>query len=258
MTQPIIKFQDVSVSLGGERIYDQLNFNVEPGSFVCVLGPSGCGKSTSLRIIGDLIPATSGEVLVAGQPAKDAWDELAYVFQSPRLVPWRNAIRNVTLAAELRYGRGDKREREVRARDLLKLVGLENDMHKYPGALSGGERQRVSIARALAVDPKIILMDEPFSALDVKTRRKMRHEIIDIWQRTGKTIVFVTHDVDEALALADRIIVLSRKPTRVIETIELGEKRPREIDDTPTLRNARTRLLQLFEDGGDLESDELA
>jgi NitT/TauT family transport system ATP-binding protein len=249
MSEPIIQFRNVSFSFGDETIYDQLSFNVEPGAFVCILGPSGCGKSTSLRLIGDLIPSDEGQVIVAGRAPKDAWQNLAYVFQSPRLVPWRNAVKNVTLAAELRFGSGDRVAREQKAVELLKLVGLENDMHKYPAALSGGERQRVSIARALAVEPQIILMDEPFSALDVKTRRRLRLELIDIWQRTRKTIVFVTHDVDEALVLADRIVVLSRKPTRVLETITLIEPRPRNVDETPRLREQRAQLMSLFEEG---------
>jgi NitT/TauT family transport system ATP-binding protein len=258
VAQPIIQFKDVSFSFGQETIYDRMSFDVEPGSFVCVLGPSGCGKSTSLHLIGDLIPSVEGQVVVAGLSPKDAWQNLAYVFQSPRLVPWRNAIRNVTLALELRFGAGEKQTREVKAKELLRLVGLQDDMHKYPAALSGGERQRVSIARALAVDPQIILMDEPFSALDVKTRRRLRLELIDIWQRTQKTIVFVTHDVDEALVLADRIVVLSRKPTRVIETITLTEARPRKIDETPRLREQRAHLLNLFEAGASDDQEEMA
>jgi NitT/TauT family transport system ATP-binding protein len=159
----------------------------------------------------------SGEVLVAGQPPKDSWDELAYVFQSPRLVPWRNAIRNVTLAAELRYGRGRGREREG-----LGTAQACQPRKRHAQISSRPFRRRASAclyrARLRSIR-KIILMDEPFSALDVKTRRRMRIEIVDILLRTGKTIVFVTHDVDEALALADHIIVLSRKPMRVIETI---------------------------------------
>src|SRR6185295_1047986 len=190
--------------------YDRLSFSVVDGEFLCILGPSGCGKSTLLRVVGDLLGVDTGTVMVADAPASESWQEIAYVFQSPRLLPWRNAEENVILGQQLRFG-GKRSQAEMRAkaRELLDLVGLGRDRHKSPAMLSGGERQRVSIARALAVDPRIILMDEPFSALDVKTRRKMRHEIVDIWHRTGKTIVFVTHDVDEALVLADRIIVLS-------------------------------------------------
>ena len=137
-----------------------------------------------------------------------AWQEIAYVFQSPRLLPWRNAEDNVILAPQLRFGRSVARPRpREQARALLRLVGLGNDTHKMPAMLSGGERQRVAIARALAVDPRIILMDEPFSALDLKTRRRMREEIVEIWKKTAKTIIFVTHEIEEAIELADRIVV---------------------------------------------------
>jgi NitT/TauT family transport system ATP-binding protein len=246
MHDSIIEFEKVSFSFGGEKIYDRIDFAVAKGSFVCILGPSGCGKSTSLRLMGDLLPFSEGRVTVAGRHPHEAWQEIAYVFQSPRLVPWRNALQNVTLAAELRFGRGSKLEREAKARDLLTLVGLERDMQKYPAALSGGERQRVSIARALAVDPEIILMDEPFSALDINTRKRLRAELIGIWQRTQKTIVFVTHDVDEALVLADEIIVLSAKPTRVLETIKVTAPRPRDVDESPALKQQRSDLFRLF------------
>jgi ABC-type nitrate/sulfonate/bicarbonate transport system ATPase subunit len=133
-----------------------------------------------------------------------------------------------------------------KSRELLSLVGLDNDMEKFPSMLSGGERQRVAIARALAVDPKIILMDEPFAALDLNTRQHLRNEIITIWKKTRKTIVFVTHDIDEALILADRIVLLSDKPTRVLETIEINEKRPRIIEDTESLLSNREKLTDLF------------
>jgi len=256
VSQPIIQFENVDFSFGGEKIYTGLSFSIEKESFACILGPSGCGKSTSLRLMGDLLPYNDGRVIVSGRTPAEAWQQIAYVFQSPRLVPWRNAIENVTLAAELRFGRGDKKEREDKARELLKLVGLERDMQKYPAALSGGERQRVSIARALAVEPEIILMDEPFSALDVNTRQRLRLELISIWQRTRKTIVFVTHDVDEALVLADQIIVLSAKPTRVIDTINLTEPRPRRIEDTASLSEQRTYLHSLFRDSAQDAIDE--
>jgi NitT/TauT family transport system ATP-binding protein len=251
----IIEFDNVSVGLGGERIYDALSFDVADGEFVCLLGPSGCGKSTSLRLIGGLLAAQGGRVAVDGRAPADAWDQIAYVFQAPRLVPWRSALGNVILAMELRFGRGDKRAREARCRALLDLVGLGNDAKKYPRVLSGGERQRVAIARALAVDPKIVLMDEPFAALDLNTRRRLRTEMIAIWKQTQKTIVFVTHDIDEALTLADRVILMSNKPTRVIETIAIANPRPRDIDATPELRAHRERLHRLFRELEPNETD---
>lgn len=241
-----IDFADVSVDLSGERIYDDLTFSVVAGEFLCILGPSGCGKSTCLRLIGGLLSASQGRVVVEGRAPSEAWEQIAYVFQAPRLVPWRTALGNVMLAKELRLGRGNRREREDQCRALLDLVGLARDADKYPRMLSGGERQRVAIARALAVDPKIILMDEPFAALDLNTRRRLRAEVIAIWEKTGKTIVFVTHDIDEALVLADRVILMSNKPTRVMETIAVEMPRPRMIEASAELRSHRDHLHRLF------------
>ncbi len=243
--EPIIGFDNVDLVLGGEPIYDRLSFDVRPGEFLCILGPSGCGKSTSLRLIGGLLPAGGGTIVVDGRPPAEAWSDIAFVFQSPRLVPWRTALGNVMLGGDLRFGRTGRAGRRTRALALLDLVGLARDAGKYPIMLSGGERQRVAIARALAVDPKIVLMDEPFSALDPNTRARMRSEVERIWQTTGKTVVLVTHDIDEALALADRIVLLSGKPTRVLETIAPPAPRPRNLAD-PALAPLRARLLSLF------------
>jgi NitT/TauT family transport system ATP-binding protein len=243
---PVIEFDRVTRAFGSEEIYRDLTFSVARGEFACIVGPSGCGKSTALRLIGGLLAASSGRIAVAGRSPDEAWDRIAYVFQSPRLTPWRKAIDNVTLAEELRFGRGRKAERLAKARQLLELVGLADAAAKYPFMLSGGERQRVAIARALAVDPDIVLMDEPFSALDPNTRRKMRLELIDIWRKTAKTVVFVTHDIDEALVLADRILVLSKKPTTVVQELTIAELRPRDLDSNPVLLGHRTALLELF------------
>jgi NitT/TauT family transport system ATP-binding protein len=241
----IIVFDNVGVSFGEERIYDRLSFDVRHGEFVCILGPSGCGKSTSLRLMGGLLDVDAGRITVDGRAPQDAWPEIAFVFQSPRLVPWRTALNNVLLGAQLRFGAGDKDRRRARADELLALVGLAGDTRKFPSMLSGGERQRVAIARALAVDPKIVLMDEPFSALDPNMRSRMRVEMERIWMETGKTVVFVTHDIDEALQLADRTVVLSNKPTRVIEVIEPRTPRPRSLGD-PDLDIHRQKLIRLF------------
>lgn len=247
MSDDAVRCRGLALELGGQSIYASLDFEVRDGEFLCILGPSGCGKSTSLRIIGDLLETDAGTTEVLGRPPRDAWPHLAYVFQSPRLVPWRNATGNVVLGMQLRFDRMAKRDMEARARELLELVGLGADLDKYPRALSGGERQRVAIARALSVDPRIVLMDEPFSALDVNTRRRLRSEIVSIWRRTEKTIVFVTHDVDEALVLADRILLFSGKPTRVLDTIEITQPRPRDLDASPVLRAHRERLHAQFE-----------
>ena len=246
LTESVITFRGVGVGFSTETIYDDLSFDVREGEFFCILGPSGCGKSTSLRIIGDLLRASGGEVRVDRRAPDQAWQEIAYIFQSPRLVPWRDALGNVVLGMELRFDRMPRAEMEQRARELLDLVGLASDMGKFPSMLSGGERQRVAIARALSVDPKIVLMDEPFSALDLNTRRRLREEIVSIWRKTEKTIVFVTHDIDEALVLADRVLLLSNKPTRILDTIEIAEDRPRTIEGSADLRAHKAHLHALF------------
>jgi NitT/TauT family transport system ATP-binding protein len=242
-----IVFDRVGLSFGNEAIYDQMSFSVRRGEFVCLLGPSGCGKSTSLRLVGDLLAAQTGNVRVDGLEPSQAWQQVAFVFQSPRLAPWRNALDNVLLGVELRMGAEEARRREPKARELLSLVGLSDSARKYPSMLSGGERQRVAIARALAVDPAIVLMDEPFSALDPNTRRRLRAEIESIWQRTGRTILFVTHDIEEAIVLADRIVLLSNKPTRVLESITVESPRPRKLAGNTQLETLRERLQLLFQ-----------
>jgi NitT/TauT family transport system ATP-binding protein len=245
--KPHIELRDVAVTFGADRIFSDLTLAIAEGEFVCLLGPSGCGKSTMIRIIGGLIDPSQGLVRVAGLPPLAARNALAYVFQSPRLVPWRNARDNVGLAIELRTPSVAKADRHARAEKLLQMVGLARDVDKFPAMLSGGERQRVAIARALAVDPSIILMDEPFSALDPDTRRRMRADLTALWQLTRKTIVFVTHDLDEAVELADRIVVFSAKPTRILDTVAITELRPRTVNASAALRATREHLLQLFQ-----------
>jgi NitT/TauT family transport system ATP-binding protein len=244
---PHIELRDVAMRFGADNIFSGLSLSIARGEFACLLGPSGCGKSTMIRIMGGLIEPTHGFISVGGRSPQLARGTLAYVFQSPRLVPWRNACDNVGLAIELRTPTVGKSERRERVVKLLQMVGLGRDLDKFPSMLSGGERQRVAIARALAVDPSIILMDEPFSALDPDTRRRMRADLIQLWQDTRKTIVFVTHDLDEALELADRVVVFSGKPTSILDVVELAEPRPRTVSGSMSLRSAREHLLQLFE-----------
>jgi NitT/TauT family transport system ATP-binding protein len=247
-TSPLIQFHDLGLNFGTEQIYAGLDLDIREGELLCLLGPSGCGKSTALRVLAGLLPYDAGTVTIDGETPNERWRDMAFVFQNPRLLPWRTAKENVSLSMELRELGLDRAQRERRADDLLKLVGLEADGHKYPRMLSGGERQRVSLARALAVEPRIILMDEPFSALDPNTRLRMRRELIDIWQRTQKTIVFVTHDVDEAIDLADRIVLLSPKPTRVVDTLSVTEPRPRTLRADTSLMQLRDRIMARFHD----------
>jgi NitT/TauT family transport system ATP-binding protein len=246
-----IEFRDVALRLGDQTIYEHLSFSVGTGEFLCLLGPSGCGKSTALRLIGGLIPALSGNIAVAGQSAAKSWDRLAYVFQSPRLLPWKSALDNAAYGLELRFANMSRQERRARAATQLARVGLSADGHKMPAMLSGGERQRVAIARALAIDPDIVLMDEPFSALDPDTRERLRRQIVELWQGSGKTIVFVTHDVDEALFLADRIILLSPKPAQIAKDVAVTAPRPRDVKNDPTLATLRAELIAFFQNMGE-------
>jgi len=243
---PAIRIDRLGVQFGAQSLYRDLSLSVERKEFLCIVGPSGCGKSTLLRLIGGLIERDSGEISVDGQAPATAWQSLSYVFQSPRLAPWRSAVENVMLAAELRFEHPDRTALRKKALELLALVGLSHDSEKFPSMLSGGERQRVAIARALIVEPDIILMDEPFSALDINTRGRLRNEIISIWSNTGKTIVFVTHDVEEAVSLADRIIVLTGKPSRVCETIAVAQTRPRDVRSNSELASIRQQLEDLM------------
>ncbi len=243
--QPVVAFDDVTLRFGDETLYTGLNLEVRAGEFLCIVGPSGCGKSTTLRLMAGLLAPSEGAIRVEGRPAEEMREDFAFVFQNPRLVPWRNAAENVCLAASLRYGTSKRKAMDRAIRELGK-VGLAKDTQKMPAMMSGGERQRVSIARALMVDPKIVLMDEPFSALDLRTRALMRDEILALWKETRKTVIFVTHDVEEALVLADRIAVLSPKPTRLIETIAIDAARPRQFETDPELLRVRSRLHDLL------------
>lgn len=244
--QQYIAFEKVSLSFGETRVLDNISFEVREGEFLCLLGPSGCGKSTTLRLLSGLLNPTAGSIRIGAQTPLDASEEFAFVFQNPRLANWRSALDNVTLSTELRVGRGDRADWQRRAIELLTLVGLPNDTHKRPLQMSGGERQRVAIARALHVRPRALLMDEPFSALDVSTRKTMQDELIALWQRQLSTVIFVTHDIDEAIVLAQRILVFSCKPARIIDIVELKQARPRRPESDGSLAAVRARLYDLL------------
>ena len=204
----------------------QVDFAVEPREFVALLGPSGCGKSTLLNIIAGLLPASSGRVCFEGEPRPGRAPVTATVFQEFALFPWRTVRANVELGLEETGVTGP--ERAERTRRYLDMTGLAGFEAKYPHQLSGGMRQRVGIARALAVEPAVLLLDEPFSALDAQTRTLMMDELLGIWARTRQTILYVTHNIQEAVFMADRVIVLSRRPGEVLDVVPVKLSRPRQ------------------------------
>jgi ABC-type nitrate/sulfonate/bicarbonate transport system ATPase subunit len=223
-----------------------VDFAVEDGEFVTIVGPSGCGKSTLLMLIAALLKPTSGSVRLDGRPVVAPGPDRALVFQDFALLPWRTVLANVALGLELKGVPAG--ERGAIARRHIAMVGLAAFERSYPHQLSGGMRQRVGIARALAVEPQVLLMDEPFGALDAQIRQVMGSELLKIWERGRKTILFVTHDIDEAIYLADRIVVMSASPGRVIADIKvtLARPRPLEIRNDPAFTAYRQRIWDLL------------
>lgn len=215
-------------SRDGERntVLRDLDFHVEPGQFVSIVGQSGSGKTTLLKTISGLQDPTHGEILVKGRPIKDGVEDIAMVFQSPVLLPWRNNLDNVLLPLEFRGTR--TRESERYARELLDMAGLGDRATRYSYELSGGMQQRVAICRALVSHPELLLMDEPFGALDAMTRDSMNFEIQRIWQAAGCSVLFVTHSIPEAVWLGDRVVVLGDRPGRIVADIRIDLPRPRD------------------------------
>lgn len=215
---------------GGEQevtALDNISILVDEGEFVSLVGASGCGKTTLLRIVDGLVPASSGSVLINGQTVTGPGPERAFVFQDDALFPWRNVSANVVLGPELRKTAG---QNVAAQRDrFLRMVGLAGFEMHYPHELSGGMRQRVNLARALTVDPDVLLMDEPFAALDAQTREIMQSELLNIWAQARKTVLFVTHGIDEAVYLSDRVLVFTARPGRLKESIVIDLPRPREL-----------------------------
>jgi NitT/TauT family transport system ATP-binding protein len=233
---PVVRVSGVDktfgTSTGAVRALEGIDLTIAQGEFVSLIGPSGCGKSTLLRLVGDLTAPSAGSIEVNGKPARRARLDRDYgmVFQAPVLMDWRTVAKNIELPLEIMgFGRS---ERERRSGELLKLVELESFAGRHPWQLSGGMQQRVAIARALAFDPKLLLMDEPFGALDEMTRERMNLELMQIWQRTRTTVVFVTHSIPEAVFLSTRVVVMSPRPGRIAKVVDI---------DLPQPRNAETR-----------------
>jgi NitT/TauT family transport system ATP-binding protein len=235
---------------GGVEALNGVNLTIAPGEFVAILGPSGCGKSTLLRLMAGLDSATSGTVALSGRGEKSVEHaDLAYVFQDAHLLPWRTVLRNVMLPLELRQV--DRQERKNRALRVLEQVGLSDALGRYPAQLSGGMRMRVSLARALVTNPRLLLLDEPFAALDEITRQRLDEQLRQLWADRGMTVVFVTHSTAEAVFLADRAVVLSRRPGKILldQPIELPAARTGDLRGTAEFAEQTRAIYQALERG---------
>lgn len=244
--------RNACVRFGAFTAIENLSLDIEDGAFYTILGPSGCGKSTLLRLVSDLIPAAAGEVQVFGKSTEEARlaREFAFVFQEASLLPWRTALENVQLPLEMGRKRGVKIPlSEKTPHELLELVGLKGRENALPHELSGGMRQRVAIARALVCKPKLLLMDEPFGALDEMTRDHLNLQLLQIWKETGVTILFVTHSIPEAVFLGQKVLMLQANPGRLKEIVPIDLPYPREIKlrDTPEFTKHTAYLRQLLE-----------
>ena len=219
---------EYAIKRTGERFcaIEDITLSINKGSFTAIVGPSGCGKSTFLKAIAGLISCSKGRLLIEGMPVEGPGEGRAVVFQAPALLPWRDVFENVIYGLELCHV--PRQQAAESARQMIELVGLSQFSQRYPHELSGGMQQRANLARALAVDPKILLLDEPFSALDAQTREVMQYELLRIWEETKKTAIFITHDIREAVFLADRVAILSKGPSTVLtEMVEVTLPRPR-------------------------------
>lgn len=234
--------QVFGTSKAQRTVLNQLDLKIHKREFICVIGPSGCGKSTFSRVVAGLDDYTSGELLVDGQPIHGPSPERGMVFQGYTLFPWKTVKENVMFGPKMK-GQSNATA-EAHAREWINIIGLEKYENHYPNELSGGMKQRVAIARALVNEPKILLMDEPFGALDPHTRQKMQRHLMDLWQNIDITIIFVTHDMDEAILLADRIVALKANPGEIKEIIEVDLPRPRspELLLTPEFKRLRERV----------------
>ena len=250
MVEPIVKLAVANLGkrFGDLAVLHDISVDIARGEFISIVGPSGCGKTTFLRIIGGLETGATGEVRLDGRRIEKPGPDRGFVFQQDNLMPWRTILSNAEIGPEIGgYRNVEQRKRSMR---LLKLVGLGGFENYYPRQLSGGMRQRVNLARALAVDPEILLMDEPFSALDSQTREIMQTELLRIWEEGRKTVLFVTHQIDEAVFLSDRVFVFARRPGRIREIVDIDLPRPRplSIKRTPAFVALVDHIWKLIEE----------
>ncbi|OLV18902.1 ABC transporter ATP-binding protein [Deinococcus marmoris] len=262
MGQPAVHLKDLNMVFRGAQgdtvALKDANLDIAQGEFISLIGPSGCGKTTLLRLMADLIKPTGGELLVGGKSPAQARQERAYgyVFQAPALLEWRTVLNNVLLPLDVMNT--PKATRQARAHEMLKLVGLEGFAGRYPWQLSGGMQQRVSIARALAFDPNLLLMDEPFGALDEITREHLNGELLRLWQETGKTGGFVTHGISEAVFLSTRVVVMTSRPGKIEGVVDIDLPYPRNVEtrESPRFFELATKVRELLRRGHGFDADD--
>jgi NitT/TauT family transport system ATP-binding protein len=261
ISEPVVSLRAVTKTFrgGGVTALAAIDLDVAPGEFVSLIGPSGCGKSTLLRIVGDLVGPTSGEVVVNGKSARQARLDRDYgiVFQDAVLYDWRTVAKNIAMPLELL--KWDRAKRDRRVAEMVELVELQGFADHHPWQLSGGMQQRVSIARALSFNPSLLLMDEPFGALDEMTRERLNAELLRIWDAAGSTILFVTHSISEAVFLSSRVVVMSRRPGRIAAIVDVDLPHPRTADtrEEPRFFELVTQVRDRLREGG-LDEDRTA
>jgi ABC-type nitrate/sulfonate/bicarbonate transport system ATPase subunit len=245
----VLKLTDLGKKFPGKNpgefipVLDNITYDIDAGQFVSIVGSSGCGKTTLLRIIAGLEKASQGRLFLNGQEIQGVTEQIGLVFQEYALFPWRTTSENIQMGLEIKGV--DKVERERLAADYIKAFGLQGFEDHYPRELSGGMQQRVAIARTLIMNPRVVLMDEPFASLDSQTRNDLQEFLVEVWQKRGDTVVFVTHNVDEAVFLSDLIVVLSRRPARIELVLKVESPRPRDRTD-PEFNTLRRNILQVL------------
>ena len=258
MTLPKIQIQDLWMSFPGKsaerdvHVLEAIDLEVQEGEFICIVGQSGCGKSTLLNIVGGFLQASKGTARIDGRPVTAPDPKHIFIFQENAVFPWLTVEENIGFGVK----RSSARERQALIHHYIELVGLTGFERAYPRELSGGMKQRVEIARALAAEPDVLFMDEPFGALDYLTRLRLRAELIRIWQQERKTVLFVTHDVEEAVQLADRVVVMGKRPSRIRAIVPIDVQRPRDLDD-PRCRRLRDDVFEVmgFDHSGQRRED---
>lgn len=229
-----VRVKNLTKCFGDLKVLDNVTFDVNKGDFMCIVGPTGCGKTTFLNLLVKLIEPTEGEILIDGEPADPQKHNLSFVFQAPSAYPWLTVEQNIRFGLEIKkYPQDVIRER---VEEMLKLLGLEDSRKKYPHELSTSTEQRIVIGRSFALHPDLLLMDEPYGQMDIKMRYYLEDEVIRLWQATGSTVLFITHNVEEATYLSNRCMILSQKPTHVREILPIDLPRPRNVSDPEFIR----------------------